>query len=164
VVITGGEPTVYKDLPDFARRVKNEGLKVKLDTNGTNPAQLEEVFRARLLDYLAIDIKTAFSKYRLVTDQDNAAGLVLSSIRLAMLSTVPYEFRVTCVPGIVEEKDLPEIGESIKGAKRCCLQQFRPNVTYDKSFQDVKPYSMEQMRKFGKILEAFAVNVEIRGI
>ena len=164
VVITGGEPTIYRDLPDLARRIKDLGLKVKLDTNGTNPSQLEELFRAKHLDYLSIDIKTAFSKYHLVTSQDNAAELVLASIRLAMLSTVPYEFRITCVPGIVGEEDLPEIGGSIKGAKKCCLQQFRPLVTYDKSFQDVRPYSPDQMRKFAKILEAFAEKVEIRGI
>ena len=98
VVVTGGEPTIYKDLPDFAKRIKDVGLKFKLDTNGANPVQLEHMLRARLLDYIALDIKTSFSKYHLVADQKNVEKSVLRSIYLAMLSTVPYEFRTTCVP------------------------------------------------------------------
>ena len=164
VVITGGEPTIYKDLPDFAKRVKDIGLKFKLDTNGANPAQLEDMLRARLLDYIALDIKTSFPKYHLVTDQEGAAKAVTESIYLTMLSTVPYEFRTTCAPGVVDAEDFRLIGETVKGAKKYCLQQFRPYVTYDKSFQEVKPYQKEDIRQFRKILEDFVETVEIRGM
>ena len=37
VVITGGEPTLSKDLVALCQKVKELGFKVKLDTNGTNP-------------------------------------------------------------------------------------------------------------------------------
>ncbi|MFC1479908.1 anaerobic ribonucleoside-triphosphate reductase activating protein [Candidatus Omnitrophota bacterium] len=164
IVITGGEPTIYKDLPDSVRRLKNEGFKVKLDTNGSNPVQLEDLLRARLLDYIALDIKTSLPKYNLVTDQKGIEEAVSESIRLTMLSTVSYEFRTTCVPGIVGEEDFRLIGKMVRGAKKYCLQQFRPSSTYDKSFQTVRPYSEEDVQNFRGILEGFAEAVEVRGV
>jgi pyruvate formate lyase activating enzyme len=164
VVVTGGEPSIYKDLPDFAKRVKDKGLKFKLDTNGANPAQLEDMLRARLIDYIALDIKTSFAKYYLVTDQKNIEESVSQSIRLTLLSTTPHEFRTTCVPGIVDADDFRIIGETVKGAKKYCLQQFRPHVTYDKSFQDIRPYRKEDFRQFQNVLQNFVETVEIRGL
>lgn len=164
IVISGGEPSIYDDLPVFAKRIKEQGFKVKLDTNGSNPDQLEQMFRDRLLDYVALDLKTSFPKYNLVTDRPDIEEAVSESIRFIMLSTVPYEFRITCVPGIVEEEDIRLMGEHIKGAGKCCLQQFRPQVTYDKCFQDVKPYDREVLLKFRGILDEFVGSVEIRGI
>ncbi len=163
VVITGGDPAVHPDLPEFIKCVKNTGLKVKLDTNGSNPEQLENLLRARLLDYIAIDIKTSFSKYSLVTDQNDVVESVKKSIYITMLSTVPYEFRTTCVPGIVDEEDFRLVGETVKGAKKYCLQQFRSVNTCDKSFLEVKPYDMETLLRFREILGNFVENVEIRG-
>jgi len=164
VVITGGEPAIHKDLPDFVRRVKALGFKVKLDTNGSRPGQLEYLLRDRLLDYVAIDIKTSFSKYSLLTGQDDIEEALSESIRLLILSTVPYEFRTTCAPGIVDEEDIRLMGKMIKGAKKCCLQQFRPGVTYDKNFRDIRPYSKNDLRRFQGILEDFVETVELRGI
>ncbi|MCK4851755.1 MAG: anaerobic ribonucleoside-triphosphate reductase activating protein, partial [Candidatus Omnitrophica bacterium] len=155
VVITGGEPTVYDDLPGFIKKLKEQGFRVKLDTNGSNPVQMEGLLSDKCLDYVALDIKTSFPKYSLVTDISAIVGSVSQSIRSIMESPVPYEFRTTCVPGIVEEEDIAAIGEIVKGAERYCLQQFRPYVTLDPHFQDIKPYSKEVLGKFGDILAAF---------
>ncbi|MEA3489827.1 MAG: anaerobic ribonucleoside-triphosphate reductase activating protein [Candidatus Omnitrophota bacterium] len=164
VVITGGEPTIYEDLPDLVSRIKEKGFKVKLDTNGANPVLIEKLFRAKLLDYIAMDIKTSFSKYHLVTDLEDVEKAISESICFTMLSTVPYEFRLTCVPGIIDEEDFKAVGEAIKGAKKCCLQQFRPHVTYNEDFQKVRPYNKEDIRGFQGILENYVESVEIRGI
>lgn len=164
VVVTGGEPAIHMELPRFAARIKDLGLKVKLDTNGSNPDQLEDMLMMRLVDYVALDIKTSFKKYKLVSKLKNAEKIIGRSIYTTMLSTVPYEFRTTCVPGIVDEKDFLEIGEYVKGAKKYCLQQFRPIVTYDKAFQKIKPYPKESLQKFKNILKDFVEEVEIRGI
>ncbi len=164
VVLTGGEPTIYSDLPDFVRRVKDMGFEVKLDTNGSNPGQIEDLFRARLLDYVAMDIKAPFTRYSFAIDRENLARSLEESMRLIMLSTVPYEFRTTCVPGIVDDDAVRSIGEMVKGAKKYCLQQFRPRITYDKKFQNVRPYPKEDILRFRSILEGFAQVVETRGI
>lgn len=164
VVVSGGEPGIHKDLLRFVKSVKDLGLKVKLDTNASNPDQLEEMLRLRLLDYVAVDIKTSFEKYNLVSKLKDIRKNVERSIYVTMLSTVPYEFRTTCVPGIVDEKDFLAIGKCVKGAKKYCLQQFRPSVTYDKSFQKVKPYTEKRLHAFKDILKEFVQEVEIRGI
>ncbi len=164
VVITGGEPAIYADLPDIIKRLKDTGVLVKLDTNGSNPAQLEELFLAGLLDYVALDIKTSLSKYDLVAGPENIARIIPESINKIMRSSIPYEFRTTCVPGIVDEKDILRIGNLVKGAKKYCLQQFRSVVTLDENFQSVKPYSKEDLERFQNILSDFVETVEIRGI
>lgn len=164
IVVTGGEPLIHKDLARFAARVKELGLKVKLDTNASKPDELEEMLRLRLLDYVAVDIKTSFEKYNLVSRLKDIKKNVERSIYVTMLATVPYEFRTTCVPGIVDEKDFLAIGELVKGAKKYCLQQFRPSVTYDKSFQKVRPYPEKRLQAFRDILKGFVQEVEIRGI
>ena len=67
VVITGGEPTIHKELPDIIKLIKNLGFKIKLDTNGTNPKMLKELIDKKLIDYVAMDIKTSSNCYSLVT-------------------------------------------------------------------------------------------------
>ena len=67
VAVTGGEPTLQKDLPDFLRRVKERGFSVKLDTNGTHPAMLRTILAEGLADYVAMDIKAGRSNYSAVT-------------------------------------------------------------------------------------------------
>lgn len=164
VVVSGGEPTIHKDLPDFIKRIKDTGYKVKLDTNGANPAQLEELIRRNLLDYIAIDIKTSFAKYGMLTDIPDIDKLIYRSVKLAMLANVDYEFRVTCVPGVVSGEDIELIAREIKGAKNCFLQQFRPQETYDKKFRDIAPYTKEEIKGFGQVLGGYVHNVAYRGI
>lgn len=164
VVVSGGEPSLETDLKEFFVKLKENGFKTKLDTNGSNPNILEELLREKLLDYVAIDIKTSFDKYRLVTDIEDIKIKIQRSISLVTLSTVQYEFRITCAPGIVEETDIEEIGETLKGVHRCVLQQFRAINTYDKKFEDVIPYSKDKIFKFKEILEKNITHVEIRGV
>lgn len=164
VVITGGEPAIHKDLPSLVKKIKAIGLAVKLDTNGAEPDRLEALIKEGLLDYVAIDIKTSLKKYGLVTDMPEASELVLKSIKLVMASAIPYEFRTTCVPGILEEKDLHAIGEMVKGAKKYVLQQFRPQITYKREFSEIKPYTAQELRHFGEALKEYVEKVEVRGV
>lgn len=164
VVVTGGEPTIHNDLENLIVKIKETGLKVKLDTNGSDPEKILSFIRRGLIDYIAIDIKTTFPKYSFVSKEKKIQEKVEKSIRLALLSTIPYEFRTTCVPGIVDQKDIEFIAETVKGAKKYCLQQFRPNVTYEEEFKKVKPYSTEEIENFRKILEKKVETVEVRGV
>ena len=164
VVVTGGEPVIHKDLPEFLKRIKDMGFKVKLDTNGSDPDMIEHLLREHLLDYIAVDLKTSPHKYNTLTDVKNIEELIQKTIRWTMLSTVPYEFRTTCVPGVVDEEDIITIGRLVRGARRFCLQQYRPLVTYDPSFRDIKPYDPDTLRKFQNTLSHFVKEVVIRGI
>jgi pyruvate formate lyase activating enzyme len=163
VVITGGEPTIHEDLTGLMRKISLTGLKIKLDTNGSDPFILKDLLLEGLLDYIAIDIKTAFSRYDPVSPDKMAGHNAEESVKICLASNIPYEFRTTCVPGIVEKEDFHSIGKIVKGAKKYCLQQFRPAITYDKKFASVRPFSPEEVKCFADILSGYVEKVELRG-
>lgn len=165
VCITGGEPTLWEDLPDFAREIKKTGLKLKLDTNGSNPQMVQDLLQEDLLDYIAMDVKTSLVKYHLFKAPENTEEVLAQSIQKIISSKIPYEFRTTCVPGVVAEEDMYSIAKAIKGAEKYCLQQFRPHENMlDEKFSRIKPYNKNELNNFKFILEDFVKNVIIRGI
>ncbi|MFH1285922.1 MAG: anaerobic ribonucleoside-triphosphate reductase activating protein [Candidatus Micrarchaeota archaeon] len=164
VTISGGEPTIHAGLPEFVRKIKQIPLLVKLDTNGSNPAMLEKLLRAKLVDYVALDIKSSREKYA------QAAGAVVDlpalekSISLIRELAPAYEFRTTAVPTLVEREDVEAIGKWLKGAERYALQQFRPQNTLDARFSKISPHSKETLEEFARIARAYFKNVEIRNV
>lgn len=124
LAITGGEPTLQEDLTEFAGEVKGLGLLVKLDTNGTRPEVLENLLEKRLVDYVALDVKAPFGRYRDFTGVGlDVSPQVRDSISLLRESEVDYELRTTAAPGLAQD-DLREIAHAIRGAKRYVLQPF----------------------------------------
>jgi len=158
VVITGGEPTLNRDLDAFVRRLKDQGFAVKLDTNGFFPQMLEKCLP--YLDYVAMDVKTSLGKYGLM-GAEGTQGFQ-RSIKLLKDGEVDYEFRNTAVPGLVNEEDIPEIGALVEGAKRFVFQQFVPRETLDKRFNDVKPYPPEVMERFAEIMKRYVGEIALR--
>ena len=125
VVISGGEPTLQRDLRDFILRVKDMGYAVKLDTNGTNPALLAALMAEGLLDYVAMDIKAPFDRYRDITGTEDDMSAIRRSVTLLMNGGVDYEFRTTFAPGL-EPEDMADLAADIAGARRLFIQQYRP--------------------------------------
>ena len=125
VVVTGGEPTLQPDLIFFISQVKELGLLVKLDTNGTNPHILKKLMDRKLIDYAAMDIKAPLNKYSETAGTSVDIEKIRESISLLMNSTMPYEFRTTFAPTLTQE-DILEIADDIKGARAYYLQQYRP--------------------------------------
>jgi pyruvate formate lyase activating enzyme len=130
VVVSGGECTIQKDLPDFVKRVKERGFLVGLETQGTNFPMLEMLVKERLVDYVAMDIKNEldYEKYnrtagRVITEEmfEN----VKKSINMLMESGIDYEFRTTVTMEFHTPEGLKRIAESIKGAKAYFLQNYR---------------------------------------
>ena len=124
VVVSGGEPTLQKDLPEFLETVKSMGYKTKLDTNGTNPECLSLLIKNKLLDYVAMDIKAPLCKYRKVCCSPVDTGKLSQSINILKMDMVAYEFRTTYTPELCDE-DLMDISETIKGAHTYVIQQYR---------------------------------------
>ncbi len=131
VCITGGEPTAQKDIVPFIRKIKKMGFSVKLDSNGTRPEILEEVFRDGLVDYIAMDIKNGIDRYSETTRVSVDEDKIRKSISLTMESGIPYEFRTTVVPGIHTEADFDGIATLIRGARAYYLQEFRDMTILD---------------------------------
>lgn len=127
VVVSGGEPTLQDDLYDFLARIKALGYRIKLDTNGSRPRVLAELFSRDMVDYVAMDIKTTPTHYGTLTQDTTAPASVLESIRIVMESGVDYEFRTTCLSPFVDAGILAEIGTRIRGARHYVLQRCRPD-------------------------------------
>lgn len=162
VCITGGEPTIQSDLIDFIKKIKQKGFLIKLDTNGSNPEVLSKLVNKHLLDFVAMDIKTSLDKYEKAIGIEFDLNKINKSIDLIKNSGIDYEFRTTVVPGIIEEKDIEEIGKWLKGVKKIALQQFQNKKVLDKEFKKIQPYSEEILKEFQKILEKYIEKVELR--
>lgn len=163
ICMSGGEPTLYPDLPAYFKRIKDKGFLIKLDTNGTNPKLLRNLIDFGLVDYIALDIKTSldFSNY------SRAAGIkdemmmekVKNSIELIMNSKIDYEFRTTVVPLLHSDETIMEIARYISGAKKYVLQNFSSlEKTLDPSFQKIKPYSDKKIQELSEKAKKYVPN------
>ncbi|MCF6247104.1 MAG: anaerobic ribonucleoside-triphosphate reductase activating protein [Desulfobacula sp.] len=169
VVITGGEPTLQTDLVEFCRKVKTFGYRLKMDTNGTNPEVLTQLFEDGLLDYVAMDIKTHLKEYHRVWPSKKNIGnntdKIVDSIRLIMSKAPAYEFRTTCVKPFISNKIIQNIGETIKGANLYILQNCSKNVTVlDPEFlKNGDPFFSEtQMKELKEIAGKYVAASTIR--
>ncbi|MEM3673530.1 MAG: anaerobic ribonucleoside-triphosphate reductase activating protein [Candidatus Bathyarchaeia archaeon] len=158
VVVTGGEPTMHKEIPKFLKKLKDKGFAVKLDTNGFYPQVLKECLP--YVDYVALDVKTTVEKYALLGAKDTTP--IFETIEILKTGKVEYEFRTTVVPGFVDAADITQIGELVKGAKTLALQQFIPEDTLDKKYGLVKPYPPETITNFAEQLRKYVDNLILR--
>lgn len=162
--ISGGEPTLVRSLPLLAARLKELGLKVKLDTNGTRPAVIRELLQAGTVDYVALDIKAPLPKYELVARTNVNLDDIRATVALLRQGGVEYEFRTTVVPGLLTREDLLAIGDWLAGAPTYVLQQFRPRSTLDKAYEHVKPYPDEWLVAAAEALRPAFGQVKVRGL
>jgi pyruvate formate lyase activating enzyme len=158
VVVTGGEPTMHKELPRFLAKLKLKGFFVKLDTNGFYPNVLEECLGN--VDYVAMDVKTCAEKYAVLGAKETSG--LLRSLELLKTGKVPYEFRTTIVPELVMPEDIVHIGDLVKGAKTHAFQQFVPNDLLDKKYELLNPYLPERICEFAEVMKRYAQNVVVR--
>lgn len=157
VVFSGGEPTLYEDsILRLMTQIKTmqtcQSLKVKLDTNGSNPLVLKSLLDKNLLDYVAMDIKTTDILYDEVSKVFNSFTFVKQSIDLLLSATVDYEFRVTVVPGLVDQETLQTIAKLVNGSRRLALQQFKPDHVLNPALHSLKPYSKQELQSMAEML------------
>lgn len=164
VCISGGEPTTQKDLPEFIEKIKKIGLRVKLDTNGSNPEMIKELIDKKLVDYIAMDIKAPIEKYGEVVNVKVDIDDIKKSIDIIKNSDIDYDFRITAVPTLTDDNDIKKISEWLKTSKRFFIQQFRPNICLEKSFEKIKPYTREELERLIKIAKPYFGFVGLRGV
>ncbi len=164
LVVSGGEPTLDPELPSFLRQVKALGLQVKLDTNGLAPEMLAQLLAEGLLDYVALDVKTAPNRYGELHRTPVDLDLLPRSIALLKHSGLDYEFRTTCVPGFVEEGDIRALAEILRGGKRWVLQQFVPGHSLALPLRKITPHPPETLRHFTEIARAAVTAASLRGL
>ena len=161
VAITGGEPTLQPDLKAFIKRIKDTGLAVKLDTNGTRPEVVRDLIESNLVDYFAMDIKNSPEKYALTAGADVDPTKIKETVELLITKAKDYEFRTTVVKGFHEEKDFDEIGKFIQGAEKYFLQKFTDSGaligTVEGACDD------EEMKRFLSVAQKYVPSAAIRG-
>ncbi len=178
VCVTGGEPTLQTDLKQFLEKVKEIGLKIKLDTNGYHPEILNDLIESGLVDYVAMDVKSSKGGYAKTAgfpcgeEPKNASftlpeaqfrlGNIEESIRILMEEHIPYEFRTTVVKELHTKEVMQEIGEWLQGCQAYFLQ------SYEESEHVIKPgfhpCTKEELLAYKKLLENYIKNVALRGV
>lgn len=163
IVITGGEPTLHSDLPEFIDKIRDLGFKIKLDTNGTNPEMLKKLIANKQIDYIAMDLKGTKESYEKVVGVPVNLESIEKSIKIIMESNLPYEFRTTVVPELIEPEDIDKMGEMIKGADKWFLQQFKSDMELVNSeFQNFSPYKKEVLDKMGEVAKKYVNTSAVR--
>ena len=175
VCITGGEPTIHNDLPDFIAAIKQLGYKVKLDTNGSNPTMLSSLITNKLIDYCAMDIKNSPDKYDTSVSFSTSplpSEFDLTKIKqsVEILLSQPctgensffYEFRTTLVKELHEETDIHAICQWLTGANAYYLQSY---VESDGVFlKDFHTHDEDTLARFELLCQTYIPNTHLRGI
>ena len=162
--ITGGEPTLQPDLVEFMTRIKEFGFAVKLDSNGTRPDILKTVIDKKIVDYLAMDIKSDPKNYEKICQTKVDLERIKDSVNLIKNSGVDYEFRTTVVPGLHQEKDFEKIAEWLTDSRRYVLQKYQDyGKILDDGLRDrIAGKAEPDLEKIKKVFEKKVAEVLIR--
>lgn len=165
VVISGGEPTLNQELPEFLEKIKELGFLIKLDTNGSNPEMLKHLIDKKLVDYLAMDLKAPFDSYQSACKSNISIEKLKESIKFISNSNIEHELRATVLPALHSREDIIEMAKTAKefGIKRLYLQQFVPKKPLlDLNFEEAKPFSQQELEEI-KIECCRYAETKIRG-
>jgi len=163
VCITGGEPTLYKELPDFIHKIKSLGYRVKLDTNGSNPTMLKDLVDKHLIDYVAMDIKNSKKHYPMSIGISNyTMENIEKSVSYLLSEPIDYEFRTTIVEEHHSEEDIISIGQWIKGARAYYLQAYVDSG--DIITPGLHGHSKDTLLHYVQLLTPYVSKVSLRGI
>jgi len=155
VCITGGEPTIHNDLPDFIKDIKKLHLKVKLDSNGTNPKILQYLFKNKLVDFVAMDIKHSlkFDMYNKTIGNfitKKSFEKILNSIDLIQNSDIDYVFRTTVVKTLHTKEDIKNL-KKIFG-KNYQIQNFNPEIILNPNL-NYEAFSVNEFKELELIVD-----------
>ncbi|GMQ57153.1 anaerobic ribonucleoside-triphosphate reductase activating protein [Vallitalea sediminicola] len=162
ICISGGEPTLQPDLISFLQKIKKHPIKIKLDTNGSNPSIIKSAYENDLIDYIAMDIKNSKAKYALTVDRKINITDIEESIEYIKTCGIDYEFRTTVLKEFHTIDDIISIGEWLNGSKRFFIQQY---VESDKQIeQGFHAHSTKTLINFQNSVEPYFESVSIRGV
>jgi pyruvate formate lyase activating enzyme len=166
VVLTGGEPLINKkEVSELSKKIKDLGLAVKLDTNGSSPGTMRELINTHLIDFVAMDVKAPLDeRYATAAGSKVNLATITESITALMSGHIEYEFRTTCVPGIIDKTGIEQIGQAIKGARRWALQAYVPENAYKEEYRKELPEEyMHQLDEYLTIAKQYVGTVILRG-
>ena len=162
IVISGGEPTIQIGLTNFIKRVKELGLLVKLDTNGSNPNLLKQLIEEKLVDYVAMDIKNLLEDYEEVTKCKVNIANIKKSMEILKQGKVEYEFRTTIIKNIHTLDKILEICKYFDKKHPVYLQNFEQSeYVIDKKLES---FTKDELIEIEKKVKKEYPNVVVRGL
>ena len=149
ICLTGGEPTLYPDLPSLIREIKQNRFLVKLDTNGSNPRMLKILIEAKEIDFISMDVKAPLDPFHYSRSAGFPINLnsILESIDILKRGEVEHEFRMTVVPALHREEDIKDLGSQLRVGRRLILQNFNPENPLDPLLKTIIPYDPKVLKK-----------------
>ena len=157
VAVSGGEPTLNRNLPDFIKKIKEVGYLVELETNGTNSEMLKYLIDKKLVDYVAMDIKQRlddFKKYKEITGgilTEEMFENIKESLKTLISGKIDYQLRTTIMKEFYKKEDILEICKEIQGAKIYYLQNYQKNNTISgKIFTPFEEKEIEEIVREGQ--------------
>ena len=162
VVVTGGEPTIHADLPEFLAELKDMGFAVKLDTNGTNPVMLRQLLIDRILDFIAMDIKAPLALYPAIVRAPASAADLSRSIELIIHSGLPHEFRTTFAESLLSTDDMLQTARLVKGCKRYVVQSFRAGKVLDSCLETSEAINRARLAEIVRVIGDAGYAVDVR--
>lgn len=155
IVISGGEPLVQTDeVIEILKYVRKIGLKTKLDTSGIYPDKLKRIIDLNLVDYVSLDVKTTFSKYRKVTGANVGFNVKKSMEIVNEACDVDLELRTTYVPTLHTKKDIHNLVDEIEGDVYT-IQQFRNKNVLDPALEKVDVPNPHDLRKLAEEIKPY---------
>ena len=162
VVVSGGEATMSRALPDFLSFCRRLGYATKLDTNGSRPDVVEYLLNARLLDYAAVDYKAPRHRYKEVCGESADPGAVAETIGILLRSDIPFEARTTVFPGLAP--DLPDMARALPVLPRYALNGYRRPAIFkpeDAYRVELPAYTAGEMEGFRREVLPFQPNTVV---
>ena len=126
------------------------------------PSVIKKLIDKKLVDYIAMDIKTTFEDYKNIIKIRPNIDNIKESIKLIKNSKIDHEFRTTIMKAVHDEKKIIEICEYLGKDEKIYLQNFElsENVI-DKS---LKSFTKEELMDIQKIIKYKYPNVKVRGL
>ncbi|MTI67250.1 MAG: anaerobic ribonucleoside-triphosphate reductase activating protein [Firmicutes bacterium] len=162
VCLSGGEATLHKDIYDFLIKVKRLDYLTKLDTNGTNPKLIKKLLDNNLLDYIAMDIKAPFNKYKKIVNIDVDIKNIKESIEIIKNSNIDYEFRTTICKELLTKEDILNISTFLKGSKRYTIQNFKDGDGVLEGKGKFTPYKRKELEEIKEEIKNNFDNFKLR--
>lgn len=155
VVLSGGEPLMQLDaLIEIFSYIRSVGLKTKLDTSGIYPDKIEKLLELELLDFVSLDVKAPFEKYRKVTGSNIGSQVKKSMKLLNNYDNVHLEVRTTYVPTLHTKKDIYNLVNDLEG-DIYTIQQFRNKNVLDPALEKVEVPNPHDLRKLAESIKPF---------
>lgn len=167
VSITGGEPTLQKDLIEFIKTIKEMNLAVKLDTNGTNPETIKKLIDEELIDFIAMDIKAPLElkKYKKLAGthlNQEHINKIMKTIKLILDSNIKHDFRTTIIKEHHTKQDILDITKQLKNCKVYSLQKFNPYVVLDEDYKNKTSFEDSEVQEIIKEINKTIPEVNFR--